>query len=428
MKLYSSFKRHLIKIAIILGFLIFVCNTMSFADWHQWRGPNRDGISTEKGWLSVWPEDGPKVLWETSVGTGYSSVSVSGGYVYTMGNSEKTDTVYCLDANTGDEIWKYSYRCTTDSGGHPGPASTPTVDGKNVYTLSREGHFFCFDTESGEVIWSKHVKKDFGAKAPEWDFSSSPLILGKMIVVDVGITLALDKSTGDLIWKTKDYGDAWKKIKSHGGGYSSPVAFDLNGSPRLAVFNSSGLVLLYPEDGRELMLHPWKTAWNVNAATPIVSEDKVFISSGYNVGCALIQISGNEPTVIWKNKDMKNHFNSCVLWEEHLYGFDESKLACLDFQTGELKWSKRGLGKGSLMLADGKLIALAEKGDLVIADASPEGFKELSRAKILSGLCWAVPVLSNRKIYCRNHEGDLVCLDVSGSRSEKKKDSWNENL
>ena len=422
MTLYSLFKRPLTAATVVITLCVFVFagSMISCAKsatittgWHQWRGPNRNGISTKQGWLSIWPEEGPKELWKISVGMGYSSVAVSNGRVYTMGNLEKTDTVYCLDANTGDVIWKHPYRCVTESGGHPGPASTPTVDGKYVYTLSREGHLFCLNADS-EVIWDKHVKEDFGAKSPQWDFASSPLVLGKMIIVDVGMTLALDTSTGTLIWKTKDYGDAWDDIKSHGGGYSSPFAFQLNGSQRLAVFNSSGLVILNPENGQELLLHPWKTSYNVNAATPIVSGDKVFISSGYNVGCALVQVSGDKPAVVWQNKKMRNHFNSCVLWEGHLYGFDESTLKCMDFQTGDVKWKQGGLGKGSLMLADGKLIAMGDKGDLVIAEASPVEYKEISRAKVLSGLCWTVPVLSSGKLYCRNHEGDLVCLDVSG--------------
>jgi outer membrane protein assembly factor BamB len=179
------------------------------------------------------------------------------------------------------------------------------------------------------------------------------------------------------------------------------------------VFNSSGLVILDPKDGRELMLHPWRTDWNVNAAIPIVSGDKVFISSGYNVGCALLQVSGDKPVVIWQNKNMRNHFNSCVLWKGYLYGVDESQLRCLDWETGDVKWTQRGLGKGSLMLADGKLIIMSDKGKLVIAEASPDEFKELASVKVLSGLCWTVPVLSNGKIYCANHEGDLICLDVS---------------
>lgn len=428
--MYSSFRRLVTKIntnclksvaVTLLVSFVLTFNTVSWAestsdkiDWYQWRGPNLDGISSEKGWLTLWAEDGPPVLWETSVGTGYSTVSVSNERIYTMGNSEKMDTVYCLDANTGKEIWTHSYRCTTESGGHPGPASTPTIDDNRVYTLSREGHFFCFDASSGEIIWSKHVKKDFGAKSPEWDFASSPLVLENMVIVDVGMTLALDKLNGNLVWKTKDYGDVWDDIDSYGGGYSSPVAFNLNGSKRLAVFNSSGLVILNSENGRELMLLPWKTSYNVNAATPIVSDDRVFISSGYNVGCALVDVSGSEPVIIWKNKDMRNHFNSSVLWEGHLYGFDESRLRCLDFKTGEVRWSQRGLGKGSLMIAAGNLIVMSARGELVIAEASPEEFKEVSRTKVLDDLCWTVPVLSNGKIYCRNHEGDLVCLDVSG--------------
>lgn len=417
MKLYSLFKSHLAAVtaAAVVGMLICGWSVMSLAeDWPQWRGPNRDGISSEKGWSSAWPKDGPKQLWKISVGVGYSSVAVSNGRVYTMGNAEKKDTIYCLDANTGAEIWKYSYSCAAEGNQHPGSASTPTVDGRHVYTLSREGHLFCFDSDSGEVIWSKNLVKDFGVKPPSWWFASSPLILDEMLILDAGMALAVDKSTGDLIWKTKDYGKAWG-IENHGGGYSSPLAFQLNGSQRLAVFNSSGLLILDTENGQELLLHPWKTSYNVNAAIPIVSGDKVFISSGYNVGCALIQVSGNEPSIIWQSKDMRNQFNSCVLWEGHLYGFDEKQVKCLDWETGDVKWSQKGLGKGSLMLADGKLIIMSDNGKLVIAEALPDGFDELASAKILSGLCWTVPVLSGGKIYCRNHEGDLVCVDVSGN-------------
>lgn len=425
MKFYSPFKRHLAKIAfalgselrtkyiavVTLGILVFAWSIIPFAesasnalDWHQWRGPNRDGISTEKGWLSVWPEGGPKVLWKTSVGTGYSTVSVSGGRVYTMGNSEKTDTVYCLDAKTGAEVWKHSYPCVAEGGGHPGTAATPTVDGKVVYTLSRDGDLFCLDADTGKVIWSKVLQKDFNAKAPGWGFACSPLVLDNWLILDVGPTLALDKATGELVWKSKEYTPS----------YSSPFLFKFNGLRRLAVFPATGLVVLDAENGKELGMLPWKGGPDVNAVTPIVFSDKIFISSGYDTGCVLAQFSGDKLTTVWQNKNMRNHFNNCVLWEGHLYGFDETTLKCLDFQTGEEKWSQRGLGKGSLMLADGKLIVMGDKGDLVIAEASPESFKEISRAKVLSGLCWTVPVLSGGKLYCRNEEGALVCLDVSG--------------
>ncbi|MFC1715401.1 PQQ-binding-like beta-propeller repeat protein [Candidatus Poribacteria bacterium] len=404
------------KAIIIVSMSILFCflATTSFAaDWPQWRGPSRDGVSSETGWSSSWPEDGPKQAWKLSVGIGYSSVAVSDGRVYTMGNVDKTDTIYCLNADTGAEIWKHSYACTAEGNGYPGPASTPTVDGGFVYTLSREGHVHCLKAESGDVVWSKHVVEDFGVTSPEWSFASSALVLGEKLILDTGMALALDKSTGELLWKTKDYGDAWKDTKNHpqGGGYSSAVAFNLDGSERVAVLNSTGLVILDPGNGQELMLHPWETPWNVNAATPLISGNEVFIASS-DSGGALIQITEDKLVSVWQSKEMKNHLNSSVLWEGYLYGFDESQLSCLDWKTGEVKWTQKDLGKGSLMLADGKLIALSDNGNLVIAEASPDGFKELASAKILSGLCWTVPVLANGKIYCRNHPGDLVCIDV----------------
>ncbi len=412
---YSYLKQSL-RAATASAIAVLLFCAFSFAssaeDWPQWRGPNRDGISNETQWSSMWPADGPKQLWKTSVGTGYSSVAVSNGRVYTMGNRDKTDTIYCLDANTGTEIWNHSYPCVADGAGHPGPASTPTVEGEFVYILSREGDLFCLDANSGKPIWSKHIVNDLGAKYPEWGYATSPLVLDNMIIMDAGAALAVDKSNGNLIWKTKDYGKSWG-IKEQGGGYSSPYAFNLNGKQLLAVFNSSGLVILDPSSGRELVLHPWKTNYNINGATPIVSGSKIFISSGYSVGCALLEISESGLTTIWQNKNMSNHFASCVLWEGHLYGFDENQLRCLDWKTGDLKWTQRGLGKGSLMLADGKLIIMGDKGDLAIAEASPDSYKELARARVLSGLCWTVPVLSGGKIYCRNHEGELLCLDVS---------------
>ena len=410
MRLCPLFKKHLTAIAAASVAIVVACswNTMCSAedatetDWPRWRGPNHNGISSEKRWLSTWPDEGPEQLWKASVGVGFSSVAVGDGRLYTMGNTEGADTIYCFDAETGAEVWKYSYPCTAGGDSFEGPASTPTVDGKSVYTLSHEGDLYCFDSGSGEVIWSKDLLKDFEAKRPAYQYASSPLILGNMLVLEVGITLALDKSTGELIWKTKDYG----------GGYSSPAAFHLDGSQCLAIFNESGLVILDADKGEELGQLQWKCKYNVNAVTPIISVDKVFISTGYNRGCALVQISGNEPVIIWENKNMRNQTNNSVLWEGHLYGFDEEQLRCLDFQTGNVKWSQRGLGKGSLMIADGKMVLMSDKGELAIAEASPDSYMELARTKVLGGLCWTVPVLSGGRIYCRNHEGDLVCVDV----------------
>lgn len=404
MNFYGLLK-YAVKLFIPLVFILIILIQPLPAnsnDWTQWRGSNRDGISTEKGWSTKWSAEGPKQLWKISVGTGYSSMAVVGDCVYTLGNTNQEDTIYCIDANKGSVIWKYSYPCAAEGNGYPGPASTPTIVGNSMYTLSREGHLFCLDTKTGSLKWSKHVQNDYGAKTPDWQFASSPVIHGKMVLLAVGKTIAVDKDNGNLIWQTKDYN----------GGYSTPNVFKHGNKEYLASFNTLGLVIHSIENGQEIANAEWKTDWNVNAATPIVYGDNIFVSSGYNVGGGVFQFDGKALKQIWKNKNMRNHFNSCVLWNDYLYGVDEDQLRCLDFQTGAVKWTKRGLGKGSLMVADGKLIVLGEKGDLVIADAIPDKYSELANAKVLGGLCWTVPVLSNGKIFCRNHEGDLVCLDV----------------
>jgi outer membrane protein assembly factor BamB len=405
-----SFKRYTIVAMVITFALAFTLTPLVFAqdkkagfDWYQWRGPNRDGISSEKGWKTSWEGGSPKKLWVASVGIGYSAVSISKGKLYTMGNNDKNDTVYCFDANTGELLWKYSYHSVSEGGGHPGPSSTPTVDNQRVYTLSREGELYCFEAETGKVIWYQDVKK-LGAKPPTWWFDSSPLIFDGMAIVDVGMTIAFDKVTGKMIWKSQDYE----------GGYSSPYAYKQGNSWRIAVYNGFGLVVFEPKTGKEIGKQLFQINNRVNVATPIVSNGKAFVSSGYGKGCALIDVSTGNFSIVYENKNMKNHFNSCVLFKGYLYGFDDSEFKCMDFLTGTVKWSQKGLGKSSLMIADGKLIIQTEKGELVIAEVSPESYKEISRAKVLDGLCWTVPVLSNGRIYCRNHEGDLVCLDVKG--------------
>ncbi|MDQ6630683.1 MAG: PQQ-like beta-propeller repeat protein [Verrucomicrobiota bacterium] len=376
-------------------------------DWPQWRGPNRDGISQEKDWLVQWPSEGPKQLWKAAVGIGYSSMSVSQGKLYTMGNIGETDHIFCLDANSGKEIWNHSYPCSSkDPNGFPGTRCTPTVDGKFVYTVSRQGNLFCLEAGTGKVVWFKDYQKDYDAKVPRWGFSTSPLVEKNLLIVETGArgaaVIAFDKSSGKEVWKTGD----------DPAGYSSPVSFSQNGERCVAILNASGIVGFRIKDGKELWRHPWKTMYDVNAATPIIEGDKVFISSGYNTGCALIQFSATPPKVLWQNKNMRNHVNSSVLWKGHLYGFDEKDLQCLDFSTGASKWSEKGFGKGSLMIADGKLIIYSDTGKLAVAEASPSGYREIASAQILGGKnTWIVPVLANGKIYCRSLE-QLVCLDV----------------
>jgi outer membrane protein assembly factor BamB len=173
-----------------------------------------------------------------------------------------------------------------------------------------------------------------------------------------------------------------------------------------------GLVILNAADGKELARHPWKTELDVNAATPIYADKKVFISSGYDVGCALLDITRDKPQVVWQTKVMRNHFTTCILINGFLYGFDESELKCVDFKTGQERWKQGGLGKGSLSAAGDKLIIISESGEVVTAEASPEGYKQASRARVLSATCWTMPVLAGGKIYVRNNAGDMAVVDV----------------
>lgn len=196
-------------------------------------------------------------------------------------------------------------------------------------------------------------------------------------------------------------------------GYATPVPFDYEKNRCVAIVAAKDLVVVNVKNGKEVWHYPWKTQYDVNAAEPIIADGKIFVSSGYNHGCAIIDISGGEPKQLWENKNMRNHFASSVLWKGFIYGVDENELKCLTWDTGDVKWSEKSFGKGSLMLADGKIIGLSDKGELMAAEASPTEFKPASRAQVLGGKCWTVPVLSNGKIYCRNARGDLVCLDVS---------------
>lgn len=381
-------------------------------DWAQWRGPDRDGVSQETAWLADWPKLKIKKRWQQDIGVGYASVSVVGDRLYTLGYREGKDTVFCIDADTGRVQWGYAYEsdkyALMNTGG---PSATPSVVDGRVYTVSRGGVAHCFQADDGKVIWRIDLKASHGARVPQWGFSGSPLVRGDRVYIDVGVILCLDARNGAVVWKSKHYGS----------GYSSPVPFTQDGTDYLAVFPSDGLVILTEKDGKEVASFPWETRYDVNAATPVILGDgRIFVSSGYNTGCAMVRFDGKSLKQLWKNREMRNQMATSVLFEGHLYGFDDDRLACLDAETGALKWKERGLGKGALMLCQGKLIVIGGMGDLAIGDASPKGFKPAVRTKLLSsGDCWTVPVLSHGRLYCRDPQEGLICLDIGTPKKGK---------
>ncbi|MFV2065852.1 MAG: PQQ-binding-like beta-propeller repeat protein, partial [Pirellulales bacterium] len=391
--------------------------------WPRWRGVRCDGISTETAWTTTWPDEGPRRCWQAKVGTGFSSMAVTSGRLYTMGHSappddtsdasapaDERDTVWCLDAETGAERWHYSYQCKRVAHLHEGgPAATPTVATGRVYTLSKEGHFLCLNAETGKLLWQNNVAEVLGIAMPEWGFSSSPLALGDLVVVEAGRLAAFEATTGKLVWQTA----------KHAPGYGSPVPFPIEGGLAVATLNNESLLIADALHGKILATSPWKTSHETSSTTPIVAGDTLFISTGYNRGCELLRFDGQALQVVYENKNMRNHMNTCVLWNGHLFGFDGNSssrrnvtLNCIEHATGKKKWKRRGLGCGSLMLADGKLIILSDEGRLVVAEASPDAYTSIAEADILEGKCWTVPVLADGRLYARNAAGDLVCVDL----------------
>ena len=384
-------------------------------EWPMWRGAKADLISREVGWEFAWPEAGPPKLWTANVGIGFSSFSVADGRLYTMGHKDGNEIVHCLDAETGKSLWTHSYPCLLVDNLHEGgPSATPTIDGNRVYTVSKEGHLFCLTADRGEVVWLVELQKLLGVPMPDWGFSSSPLVLGDMLVLEAGRTVALNKQSGELIWQTQKYRP----------GYGSPTAFEHDGELLIATLNNDALIIVRANTGELVDSTPWESSFATVANTPIVTGNRIYISSGYNQGCALYELKDRKLKQLYKNKAMRNQMNNSVLAEGFLYGFDGNShvprtvaLVCMEHATGEVRWRELGLGCGSLMLADGKLIILSDQGELVTAETTPEAFRPISRAKVLEGRCWTVPVLAGGRIYCRNAAGDVVALDVRKPRT-----------
>ncbi len=389
-------------------------------EWPRWRGPRVDGVSTETSWSNDWPASGPRKIWEAQVGVGFSSLAIADGRLYTLGRAASPtgrdlgdDIVWCLDATTGQEIWRHTYPCQLVPNQYEGgPNSTPTVDGPLVYTLGKEGQFFCLDAKTGKVVWEKMLTDVLGVEMPGWGFACSPLVLGDLVIVDGGRTAAFHKETGELVWRTDVYN----------AGYGSPIAFWREDQPWLAVLNCDRLMVIDPATGREAASFDWSWNVQVHATTPVVVDDLIFISTAYDQGCALLRFTGDALVEVYRNKEMENHMNSCVAVDGHLYGYDgmsmnsrAAQLKCLDLATGQLEWAQRGLGCGSLLAAGDRLIALSDQGELVILRASPEKYEELARAKVLDGKCWTPPALAGGRIFARNADGRLVCVDVRGA-------------
>lgn len=400
---------------LLLVVLFAFLPVVSGADWPQWRGPDENGISAER--LPAKP-DFTTVLWQKKVGTGFSTVAVAEGRVFTLGHSGAKDggseTVWCFHADTGAEIWQHSYPAPLIARFYEGgPGATPTVRGGKVFTYSKHGRLHCYEAASGKVIWQRDMLAEAGLdEPPEWGFACSPYFLSDdTLLIEAGATFALDAATGKVRWKSQRFTPA----------YGTPKAFTAGGRKLIAVMKTEGLVVLDAGNGATVATTDWKTSFDTTATTPIIHGAHIFISTGYDRGCALFELAGDQLKKTYENKLLSNHMNNSVLIDGYLYGFDgtahrgrPTEFVCLELATGKEKWrvpSAVGLGCGSVMAtADGTLLILSERGELLTAPASPAEFKATARQQVLGGRCWTVPVLAHGRIYCRNARGDLVCV------------------
>ncbi len=395
-------------LAVVLVCVV-VWGDRALADWSGWRGPEGTGIVDAPGFDPTLNQGNPTVLWKADIGNGYSAVSVADGKAYTSGWANGKETVFAFDAKTGDKLWSKSYDAQKfDNMNAGGPGSTPAVTGDSVIHISRDGKARSFNTKDGQPKWEVDLLKEFGSKLGQWGFAGSPAVDGNTLLIDAGRIVRLNVADGKTVWKSADFGVA----------YSTPVPFKLKGKDFIAAFPESGLVILDAKTGATLAQRPWKTSYGVNAATPIIHDDLIFISSGYNTGAALLRLTDKGLELVWEGRQMRNQMPTSLLMDGHLYGFDDKRLKCLDFKTGEEKWAERGLGLGTLIATkQGHLITLSDTGELVVAKATPAGFQQFGRAKVIDETnVWTAPTLVDGRLYCRGSRGTLVCLDVSGGQ------------
>jgi len=413
--------RNCIVISLTAALLQWVAQTSTAAslDWPQWRGPNRDGVSTEQGLLKTWPKEGPPLFWKaTGLGAGFSGVSVSGPRVYTMGDLGDANHVLALNRADGQILWstKIGKAGAPGWGGFAGPRATPTVDGDLVFALGQFGEVICVNAADGKEVWRKHLTTDFGGPLMEWGFSESPLVDGDQVVLTPGgpngTVVALKKKTGELIWQTKDWTD-----NAH---YSSIITAEIEGVRQYIQLTDKTLAGVAPSDGKVL----WKVARKGATAvipTPIYADGHVYVSSGYGTGCNLFKVAkegGFTATQVYANKVLENHHGGVVKVGGYLYGYSENKgWTCQEFKSGAGQWQEqKKLGKGSLVYADGHFYCReeAEKGVVALVKATSAGFEEEGRftPPDRSGKqSWSHPVIAGGKLFLRDQDV-LLCYDV----------------
>ena len=445
------------RYSVIYSFVVsiwFVFAGIGSADWPQWRGPNGDGVSREKGWLALFDDSGPKKLWEAKVGRGFSSPIIRDDCVYlfsTSPNSLQRETISCLDAATGKERWQHSYEIQSVKRGQNPAGGTPAIVGDRVFIYGAGMTLVCVDAKSGKPNWTRDLMKELPGRPAPYGFQLSPVPFENVIIVPAianrapkksfgpvneprggpyadagGMLLAFDQQSGTEVWRNTEGASAW----------SSPVLADIEGKKTLVHLTGRYLLGVDPANGQTR----WKTDLRTvgikaedMAASPVIHGDIIVApihqaygnTSNGSAGSAAFRVKDGELRLLWKNTQWCHWFQSASIWDGCVYAFDErSTFWCLDLQTGNERWRTKDLGSsgrggGGFMIADGKVLAIDSRQNLIIAEVSSAGHKVLSRAVVLTSEagfeCETAPLLLNGRLYCRNHT-QLVCVDLRGKR------------
>ena len=360
-------------------------------DWPQWRGPERNGVSRETGLLREWPRSGPAVVWSASqLGAGYGSVAVAGSRVFVQGMKNRQSVVTSLDRAAGKAAWSIALGSAQENDRGSGPRGTPTVDGDRVYVLTENGDLVCLLVADGKVVWRRNILREFNGRNINWLVSESPLIDGDRIIVSPGGRnagmVALDKMTGTTVWVSKELSDE--------AGYASSVVADVQGVRTIMTLTGNAGIGVRATDGKVMWRYGNVANNTANITTPIYSNGKVFFTSAYGTGGALLGLRATGQDVsaqeIYFTRNMQNHHGGVVLVDGYLYGFNNSILTCLEFETGKVMWRDRSVGKGS--------VALRRRPSL-----RPErGQRRRSRGGVAEGVSGDRPVLD-----CRSRVAEL---------------------
>jgi len=378
-------------------------------NWPQWRGPNRDGISKETGLLKQWPAMGPPLVWKAvGAGRGYSSMALANGRLFTMGLRADREYVIAFDVATGKEVWATPHGTAYRDSRGDGPRGTPTVDGNNLYALGGNGDLSCLDAKTGRLVWAINVLTKFGGENTNWGISESPLIIDDKLLINAGgpgaSIVALNKKDGALIWKSQ----------SDKAGYSSGMPVQIGNTTQVVFFTHRRAVGLDLKDGKLLWEYARPANDTANVATPVVRGNRVFISSDYGTGAGLVEIKADgKAQEVYFTKDMRNHHSSSILIGDYLYGFSSGILTAMRFDTGEVAWRNRSVGKGSLVFADGNLYALSENGVVGLIEATPAEYREKGRFRIQQDSLptWTHPIIAGGRLYLRDQD-TIYAYDV----------------